>query len=144
MTPARTIDSINSNAIRGFIVFDGSTGAVLKNRNLTLVKTATGSYNITCDESIRTGSANWGVVITNIDDGILSQTPSGINASTISNFQNDWWNAFVATRTTTGFTVRAKRTYSQYFTFLVGNDNAGGNAFGIEAVDPSYIALIVF
>jgi hypothetical protein len=144
MTPARTIDSINTNAIRGFIVFNGVTGEVLKSRNLTLVKSGTGNYNITCDVSIRTGSSNWGVVITNIDDGVLSRTLTGINSGTINNFQNNWWNAFATGFTATGFSVRSKRTYSQWFSFLVGNDNGGGNAFGVQAIDPEYIALVVF
>jgi len=144
MTPQRTIDTINSNAIRGYIVFNGATGAVLKSRNLTLVKSGTGNYSITCATAIRDGTTNWGVVITNIDDGVLTQTPSSVNSSTINNFQANWWNAFSTNLTTTGFTVRAKRTYSQWSDFLVGNDNAGGNSFGITALDPTYIALVVF
>jgi hypothetical protein len=144
MTPQRTIDTINANAIRGYIVFDGSTGVVIKSRNLTLVKSGTGNYSITCATSIRDGSSNWGVVITNIDNDVLTQTPTSVNASTVNNFQTEWWNASLTTRTSTGFTVRAKRTYSQAFDFNVGDDRNMTVAFGITALDPTYIALIVF
>lgn len=144
MNPARTIDSIRENAIKGYIVFNGSTGAVIKSKNLTLAKAGTGNYSITCAASIQDGSSNWGVVITNVDDGVLSRTPIGINQTTVNNFQNNWLNAFATGFTSAGFTVRSKRTYSQWFSFLVGNDNGGGNTFGVEAIDPSYIALVVF
>jgi hypothetical protein len=144
MNPARTIDAINQTGVKAFIVFNGSTGVVLKSRNLTLTKTGTGNYSLTCDASIRDGSSNWGVVITNIDNGVLSQTPINVNVSTVNSFQTEFQNIFVTARTSTGFTVRAKTTTSQWYSFLVGNDNAGGNAFGISAVDPTYVALIVF
>lgn len=144
MSPPRTLDAIRANAIRGYIVFNGTTGVVIKSKNLTLSKVGSGNYSIICDSAIRDGSSNWGVVITNIDDGILSQTPIGINSGTVNSFQNNWWNAFATSFTSAGFTVRSKRTYSQWFSFLVGNDNGGGNAFGVEAIDPSYIALVVF
>jgi hypothetical protein len=158
MNPARTLDSINAAGVKAFIVFNGATGAVIKSRNLTLTRVAEGNYSFTCDASIRDGSSNWGVVITNVDDGDLSQNPNAIPGGLeiddpagsplpvnhINNFQADLWNAFATSFTTTGFTVRAKRTYSQWYSFLVGNDNGGGNAFGIEAVDPTRIALVVF
>ena len=144
MNPARTVDAINQAGVKGFIVFNGSTGAVLKSRNLTLTKSGTGNYSLTCDVSIRDGSSNWGVVITNIDNGVLSQIPVSINSSTVNSFQTEFQNIFVTSRTSAGFVVRAKTTTSQWYSFLVGNDNGGGNAFGISAVDPTYVALIVF
>lgn len=146
MNPARTLDSINAAGVKAFIVFNGATGAVIKSRNLTLTRVAEGNYSFTCDASIRDGTTNWGVVITNVDDGDLSQNPNSvvIDDPNINSYQADLWNAFATTFTTTGFTVRAKRTYSQWYSFLVGNDNGGGNAFGIEAVDPTRIALVVF
>ena len=146
MNPARTLDSINAAGVKAFIVFNGATGAVIKSRNLTLTRVAEGNYSFTCDASIRDGSSNWGVVITNVDDEYLSQNPNSVTIDdpNINSYQADLWNAFATSFTETGFTVRAKRTYSQWYSFLVGNDNGGGNAFGIEAVDPTRIALVVF
>jgi len=137
MTSARTLDSINANAVRGYIVFNGATGEVMKSRNLTLVKSGTGNYSIICTASIRDGTPNWGVVVTNVDDGRINIGPV---------FANDYlqiYNTFISNRSTTGFVVEAKSIYNRYIS-LGGNDNNDGNVFGITAIDPTYIALVVF
>ena len=137
MNPQRTLDAINANAARGYIVFNGSTGEVFKSRNLTLVKNGTGNYSISCASAIRNGTTNWGVVITNVDDGRTGLTPS------ITNGSMQLYNAFVSSRTANGFSVAARTFYNNYI-HLGGNDNNTGNVFGITAVDPNYIAIIVF
>jgi hypothetical protein len=125
-----------ANSIKGFIAFDGLTGAVIKSKNLSMSKTGTGAYSITCDASIRDNTDQWGVVISNVDRGVISR------GSSIGS-QIDVYNAFVTSRTTTGFTIAATRRFNDVVHFG-GNDNNSANIFGITAVDPTYITLIVF
>jgi hypothetical protein len=125
-----------ANSIRGYIAFDGLTGAVIKSKNLSLSKTAQGAYSITCAQSIRDNTDQWGVVISNVDEGTTSRGAS-IGA------QIDVYNAFVTSRSTTGFTIAATRRFNNVVHFG-GNDNNSANIFGITAVDPTYITILVF
>jgi hypothetical protein len=134
-------ESINNaiaaaSSVKGYIAFDGVTGAVIKSKNLSISKTGTGAYSITCDASIRDNTDQWGVVISNVDSGVTSRS-SFIRA------QIDVYNAFITSRTTTGFTIAATRRFNDVVHFG-GNDNNSANIFGITAVDPTYITLIVF
>lgn len=131
----------NFAAIKGYIAFNGATGEVLKSSRLSLSKIGSGNYAITCAASIRDGTDKWGVVVGNVDHGILSQSDAQTNAANTL----DIWNAFVTTRTTTGFTLRATRKYNIYRVFSAADGD--GNAtqmFGITSADPTYITLVVF
>lgn len=135
----QTIETFS--AVRGYIVFNGATGSVIKSSKLSLAKSGTGNYEITTDPTIRDGTSNWGVVIGNVDHGILSQADTQTNAGDTL----DIWNTFVTTRSVTGFSLRATRKYNRYRVFVAADGD--GNAtqmFGITSVDPSYIALVVF
>ncbi len=128
------------SSARGFIAFNGSTGATIASQNLTLTKVGTGNYTITCDASIRDGSSNWAVTVGNVDDGTLSQS-SGI---TSASYTLDVYNCFVGTRTTANFKLSAKRSFNNYSIFSAADGD--GNAtqmFGVTAVDPTYIVAIV-
>lgn len=138
MSPAATFATISELVTTvGYIFFNGQTGQILKSRNLSLAKTGTGNYNIVCSPNIQNGSSNWGVVLSNVDAGVLSQTPIR------SNENLNIFNVFVTSRTNTGFVVRATRLFNNYIE-LGGNDNNTGSVFGITAVDPTYVGLVVF
>jgi hypothetical protein len=122
--------------IKGYIVFNGSNGAVIKSKNAFLSKSATGSYFITCDPSIQDGTNNWGVIINNVDSGIVTRSPS-------IGSQIDVYNAFVGDRFSIGFSIFSTVRFNNVIHFG-GNDNNSANIFGITAVDPEYISLIIF
>ena len=129
------------NAARGYIAFNGATGATIASKNLSLSKAATGVYNITCDSTIRDGTSNWAVTVGNVDEGTLSQS----DAITTADKTLKLYNAFVSSRTTTGFTVSAKYVFNNYQVFSAADTD--GNAtqmFGIAAIDPTYVVVTLF
>jgi hypothetical protein len=128
-----------SAAVKGFITFNGSTGAVINSSNLTLSKTATGSYTIALASGIQIGSADYTVIIGNVDDKrtFAAQQTAASNNDKVSNY-----NAWVNTRTNTNFTVSATRTNHGNLHFG-GNDNNSGTAFGLALVDPVEISIAV-
>jgi hypothetical protein len=128
-----------SAAVKGFITFNGSTGAVINSSNLTLSKTATGSYTIALASGIQIGSANYTVIIGNVDD---KRTSDAGPASTGNNNKLSNFNAFVNTRSNASFTVNATRNVNSVVHFG-GNDNNHANTFGISVVDPVEISIAV-
>ena len=126
---------------RGFIAFNGSTGATIASQNLTLTKVGTGDYTITCDASLQDGSSNWAVTVGNVDEGTLSQSS---NITTASNTLAVY-NCFVSSRSATTFTLKAKNIFNAYKVFAAADTD--GNAtqmFGITAVDPTYIVATLY
>jgi len=136
-TQLNTLDALQGRA-RGFITFNGATGATIKALNLTLSKTGTGNYNITCDSSIRDGTSNWCIVVGSVDKGVDSQTPSTSMTQTFNHY-----NAYVKTTDTDGFTIDARLLYNEYAHFG-GNDNNTSQGWGITSVDPTYISIVVY
>lgn len=125
----------------GYIAFNGSTGAVIASSNLTLSKTATGSYTITLASGIQDGSGSYCVVLGNVDQGVTSQ---GTGVTTAS-YTLDLYNTFVSTRSASQFIIKAIRTYNVYQVFSAADGD--GNAtqmFGITAVDPTYVTAVIY
>jgi hypothetical protein len=122
--------------VKGYIVYNGSTGEVYKSKNATVVKQATGSYYVTCAASIRDGTTNWGVVINPIGPGVLSRGAS-------IGSQIDVYSIEVPFIDVDGFAVFATRRFNNVVHFG-GNDNNSANIFGITAVDPNIISLMIF
>lgn len=123
------------SAVRGYIIFNGETGAVIKSKNAILTKNATGSYFITCDPSIRDGTDNWGALIGVVDVGVTFR-------SAFRGAQIDVYSAFLGAKSTTGFSVIATRRFNNVVHFG-GNDNNDANIFGITQVDPKYVSIII-
>jgi hypothetical protein len=128
-----------ASSVKGYIAFDGVTGATIKAKNLSVLKTATGTYSIICAPSIRDGTSNWGVLLGNVDVGEKSRSAGVPNNAR----QIDVYSTFVSSTTTNGFEVAATRRFNTQVHFG-GNDNNTANIFGITEVDPTYITLIVF
>lgn len=127
---------------RGFIAFNGATGATIASQNLTLTKVGTGDYTITCDASLQDGTSNWAVTVGNVDEGTVSQTA---NTNTSANNTLLVYNCFVSSRTTTSFSLKAKSSFNNYIVFVAADGD--GNAtqmFGITAVDPTYIVATLY
>jgi hypothetical protein len=127
--------------VKGYITFNGITGVASKQHGLTVSKSGTGVYVITCDPAIRDGTNNWCVVIGNVDTGILLADAVQTSANDTLNV----YNAFVTDRTIDNFTISATRKYNNYMVFSASDGD--GNAtqmFGITSVDPSEISLAVF
>ena len=125
--------------LKGFITFNGSTGAVIASSGLTLSKSGTGNYAINISAGIRPPNSAYGVVIGNVDDGRTS-----VNAQRAPDSQTTNYNAFVSTRSSTSFTIRASKNYSTYVG-IPSDDNIGQTVLGIQAVDPTLItALLVY
>jgi hypothetical protein len=125
-----------NGAARGFIAFNGSTGGVISSQNVTLSKTATGSYNLTLASGVRGSSGDYCVTVGTTDVGTLSQTPAINTAANL-------YNAFVTARTASTITIKATKTYPQFIHFG-GNDNNTAGAWGVQAVDPTYIAVVIY
>jgi hypothetical protein len=126
---------------RGFIAFNGSTGATIASQNLTLTKVGTGDYTITCDASLQDGSSNWAVTVGNVDEGTLSQS----TVVTTDDNTLAVYNCFVSSRSETTFTLKAKNIFNDYRVFVAADTD--GNAtqmFGITAVDPTYIVATLY
>jgi len=131
----------NTASAAGYIAFDGSSGSVIASSNLTLVKNGTGNYTITLDAGIRDGSANYCVVLGNVDQAVLSQG-TGVTGD---DFTLDLYNTMVYSRADSTFNIRAIRTYNDYVVFSAADGD--GNAtqmFGITAVDPTYITAVIY
>ena len=131
----------NTASAAGYIAFNGSTGSVIASSNLTLAKAGTGNYTITLDAGIRDGSANYCVVLGNVDQAVLSQG-TGV---TSSDYTLDLYNTMVYSRADSTFNIRAIRTYNDYQVFSAADGD--GNAtqmFGITAVDPEYITAVIY
>jgi len=131
----------NTASAAGYIAFNGSTGSVIASSNLTLVKNGTGNYTITLDAGIRDGSANYCVVLGNVDQAVLSQG-TGVTGS---DYTLDLYNTMVYSRADSTFNIRAIRTYNDYVVFSAADGD--GNAtqmFGITAVDPTYITAVIY
>ena len=131
----------NTASAAGYIAFNGSTGSVIASSNLTLAKAGTGNYTITLDAGIRDGSANYCVVLGNVDQAVLSQG-TGVTGS---DFTLDLYNTMVYSRADSTFNIRAIRTYNDYVVFSAADGD--GNAtqmFGITAVDPEYITAVIY
>jgi hypothetical protein len=125
----------------GYIAFNGSTGSVIASENLTLSKTATGTYTITLDAGIRDGSANYCVVLGNVDQAVTSQG-TGL---TQSDFTLDIYNTFVNSRSANTFEIKAIRTYNDFqIWFVADGDGNATQMFGITAVDPTYITAVIY
>ena len=125
----------------GYIAFNGSSGSVIASENLTLVKNGTGNYTITLATGIRDGSANYCVVLGNVDQAVLSQG-TGVTGS---DYTLDLYNTMVYSRADSTFNIRAIRTYNDYVVFSAADGD--GNAtqmFGITAVDPTYITAVIY
>lgn len=132
------LSGIKAPLVKGFITFNGATGLVIANDGLTLVKTATGSYTINIDASIRKGNSSYGVVIGNVDDkrtSVIATVETAVNQ--LSNY-----NAWLDTRSTDSFNIKATRNTNSY-THFGGNDNNTGSLFGISLVDPDYINVLL-
>ena len=128
-------------AAAGYIAFNGATGSVIASSNLTLAKAGTGNYTITLDAGIRDGSANYCVVLGNVDQAVLSQG-TGVTGS---DYTLDLYNTMVYSRADSTFNIRAIRTYNDYVVFSAADGD--GNAtqmFGITAVDPTYITAVIY
>jgi hypothetical protein len=131
----------NTASAAGYIAFNGSTGSVIASSNLTLAKAGTGNYTITLDAGIRDGSANYCVVLGNVDQAVLSQG-TGVTGS---DYTLDLYNTMVYSRADSTFNIRAIRTYNDYVVFSAADGD--GNAtqmFGITAVDPTYITAVIY
>jgi len=131
----------NTASAAGYIAFNGSTGSVIASSNLTLVKNGTGNYTITLDAGIRDGSANYCVVLGNVDQAVLSQG-TGVTGS---DYTLDLYNTMVYSRADSTFNIRAIRTYNDYVVFSAADGD--GNAtqmFVITAVDPTYITAVIY
>lgn len=128
--------------VAGFIAFNGATGSVIKSANCSLTKVGTGNYTVTLDAAIQDGSDNYCVVIGNVDRGVVSQSNTAV---TTADNTMQVYNAFVSSRGTSDFTVRAIRVVNNYIVFSAADGD--GNAtqmFGINAVDPTYVTLAIF
>ena len=132
------LSGIKAPLVKGFITFNGATGLVIANDGLTLVKTATGSYTINIDAGIRKGNSSYGVVIGNVDDKRTSVTATV--ATAVNQLSN--YNAWLDTRSTDSFNIKATRNTNSY-THFGGNDNNTGSLFGISLVDPDYINVLL-
>lgn len=132
------LSGIKAPLVKGFITFNGATGQVIASDGLALVKTATGSYTININAGIRKSDSNYGVVIGNVDDKrtSASSTPS-TGANKLSNY-----NAWLDTRATNSFNIKATRNTNSYAHFG-GNDHNTGSLFGISLVDPDYITVLL-
>ena len=132
------LTGIKAPPVKGFITFNGATGQVIASDGLALVKTATGSYTINIGVGIRKGNSNYGVVIGNVDDKRTSATATVATATNkLSNY-----NAWLDTRATDSFNIKATRNTNSYAHFG-GNDHNQGSLFGISLVDPDYITVLL-
>lgn len=125
-------------AARGFIAFNGSSGAVFRSSNVTLSKVGTGNYTLTMDSSMRTVGSNWVAVVGTVDTGITSDD-AGIGAAGNTTI----YNAFVSGRTTSTVTIKAKDNYTS-FQHQGGNDNNSAYSWGIRDIDPTYISVVIY
>ena len=125
--------------LKGFITFNGSTGAVIASSGLTLSKSGTGNYVINIAAGIRPPNTAYGVVIGNVDDGRTS-----VSARRAPDSQTTNYNAWNSARSSTSFTIRASKNYNSYV-FIPSDDNIGQTVLGIQAVGPKLItALLVY
>lgn len=128
------------SAVRGYIIFNGATGAVIKSKNATVTKFGTGFYGIICPASIRDGTNNWAVLLGNVDVGVKSRAAAAGRPSS----QLDVYTTFIDGQSTVGFNVNAtRRTNTAVSRAYGGNDNDNTQLFGITAVDPTYVSLII-
>ena len=130
--------------VKGYIAFNGSTGAVISSSGLSLVKVGTGNYTINILPGYRPPNNNYAVVLGNVDDGSTNRTPgagrdggAGSATDTLRNY-----NSFVRSRSTTSFTISATRSKNTAFG-INGDDNHTITFFGIAEVDPSYVTAIL-
>lgn len=128
---------VSNLAPRGFISFNGATGATLASRNLSLVKLGAGRYRISINTDAQRGSANYAVVVGAIDTGVTSQSftlaAGAFNTTTAS----------VGTRQATYFEVNCvlRQSRTQYGG---GNDGNDTQAMAISLSDNSYINVCLF
>ncbi|MDB4215774.1 hypothetical protein N9796_00325 [bacterium] len=123
---------------RGYIAFNGSTGSTIRSQNITLTKVSTGNYTLTMDVSVRADGSNWAAIVGTVDRGIDSQTAvAGLGGNT------QIYNAYVSGRTDSTITLRA-RNYNTSWIHQGGNDNNSAYSWGISAVDPTYISVVVY
>jgi len=123
---------------RGYIAFNGATGAVIRSRNVTLTKSSTGNYVLTMASSVRTDGSNWVAVVGTVDQGVSSQTTAIGTAGNV-----EIYNAYVSSVSTSAISIRA-RNYATTFLHQGGNDNNSAYSWGISAVDPTYIAVVIY
>jgi len=131
-----TVTSLQQTAdvvVKGSIAFTGG-GSLVKEVNLSVTRTGTGIYVITLDSSIRTSNTNYGVVIGNIDEGRTTGT---------SYANNNWQNAWVASRSNNDFTVNAIQ-FNANTHGLGGDDEDRAVVYNRAACDPDLISIIVF
>ena len=132
--------------IRGAIAFDGSNASVFKSTNLSVSRTGTGTYTITIDSSIRNGTS-YGVVIGNIDESgsrSVNQWTTGSGSDpNNSGLTDNFRVAFVESRSTNSFTIRAYR-FDSSVVFPSSDDGDRGFSYRRIAVDPGYISIAFF
>ena len=131
--------------IRGAIAFDGS-GNVIKNTNLTVSRTGTGTYTITIDSSIRNGTS-YGVIIGNIRESAsrtVGQYTTGSGSSpNNSGLTDNMTVAFISSRSTNSFNITAYRFDSEVAQ-ANSDDNDRGWSYKRVAADPAYISIAFF
>ena len=131
--------------IRGAIAFDGS-GNVIKNTNLTVSRTGTGTYTITIDSSIRNGTS-YGVIIGNIRESAsrtVGQYTTGSGSSpSNSGLTDNMTVAFISSRSTNSFNITAYRFDSEV-AFASSDDGDRAFTYKRVAADPAYISIAFF
>ena len=132
--------------IRGAIAFNGSNASVFKSTNLSVSRTGTGTYTITIDSSIRNGTS-YGVVIGNIDESgsrSVNQWTTGSGSDpNNSGLTDNFRVAFVESRSTNSFTIRAYR-FDSSVVYPSSDDGDRGFSYQRIAVDPDYISIAFF
>ena len=128
--------------VKGFIAFNGNSGAVISSSGLSLTKTATGTYSIVIDAGLRTGNGLYTVILGNADQGITSQGFGDRPAT--NDGKLSIYNTFVppSSRVDAGFRINATRKMN-IANHFGGNDNNTSQSFGISLIDPTYITAVL-
>ena len=126
--------------IKGYISFEGN-GTVIKNKNLTVSRTAEGEYTITLDASIQDGTSNYGVVISNVSDKRWTGTAP---SNGISAWQPQEYNCWLESRSDASFSLRAREFTHGGFHRTGGDDEWSEAVFDRSPVDPDDISVIIF
>lgn len=132
---------------KGFAAFNGANGATIRSNKLAVSRTGVGTYTLTIDASIRTGSSAYCIIIGNLDEsGSLGggdyTTGSGSspnNTGRLDNFRTAW----VSSRSTNTFNIIAY-TFDSSVAFASTDDSDRAFTYRRMNVDPDYITVAYF
>jgi hypothetical protein len=133
------LSSSNSGSVlaKGYVCFNGNTGAVISSSNLTVSRTGIGVYAVTLDSSIRSSGSTYAAMVGAIDAG-------GFVSASFADGAMDVRTVGIDTYTPSGFIVRAKKRYNVDAIQVAGDDINTLHRWAGIATDAGRLTVVVF